>query len=62
MFNRRKISKNLYKILDPSMDFLKQTKRKEKMRQMENLKIFPWCLWIAWKIGEEIQGLDPGLL
>jgi hypothetical protein len=32
------------------------------MRQMKNLEISAWCLWIAWKMGEEIQGLDPGLL
>ncbi len=62
MFNRRKISKKLNKNIDPSIDFLKQTKRKEKMRQMKNLEIFHWCWWIAWKIGEEIQGLDPWLL
>ncbi len=32
------------------------------MRQLRNLKIFAWRLWIAWEMGEEIQGLDPGLL
>ncbi len=32
------------------------------MRQLRKLKIFAWRLWIAWKMGEEIQGLDPGLL
>ncbi len=30
------------------------------MRQLRNLKIFAWRLWIAWMMGEEIQGLDPG--
>jgi hypothetical protein len=41
---------------------LKPDKNHRKMRQMKNLKIFSWCSRIAWKMGEEIQGLDPGLL
>ncbi len=32
------------------------------MRQLRNLNIFAWRLWIAWKMGEETQGLDPGFL
>ncbi len=32
------------------------------MREMKNLEIFGEHLWIAWKTGEEIQGLDPGFL
>ncbi len=29
------------------------------MRQMKNLEIFAQRMYRAWKMGEEIQGLDP---
>ncbi len=32
------------------------------MREMKKLEIFGHRLWIAWKTGEEIRGLDPGFL
>ncbi len=55
IFKRIK-STNLYENADPSMDFWKQTKNMEKMCQMKNLEIFASGLWIACKMGEEIQG------
>ncbi len=32
------------------------------MHQLRNLKIFVWRLWLAWKMGKEIQSINPRLL
>jgi hypothetical protein len=32
------------------------------MKNLENLEIFAWRLWVACKKGEEIQGLNLGVL
>jgi hypothetical protein len=62
MFKSKNVAK-IYTIIQTQVWIFKiQTKSIKKMRQMKNLEIFAWCLWIAWKMGEEIHGLDPELL